>query len=709
MKIETSQTNTTAAVNETEKPDSDSVAFILQTSGTTSEPKLIPTRHRNMLAAAARVKTWFDLSPQDRCLSVSPVFYAHGLHVTVFASLLSGGTSAFPSDASKFDFIEWFGALKPTWYSSAPTLHRLVFDHAKSVADIGNKHSLRFILAGGAPLPSDLQDGLKKIFGVPVVEHYGSSEGMQICANQLPPGLSKSGTCGVPWPDTVAVVSDDGRRLPPGQQGEILVGGPTVVSEYLNAPELTLTCFVDGWFKSGDVGRIDADGFLTLLGRKNEIINRGGEKISPVEVDEALLRHPAVAEAASFPVPHPRLGEDVAAAVVLRSGMTTTPMELRKYLQEQLASFKIPRQIIVQDTLPKGKTGKVLRRKLSEAFDEKNDLETKVTAPQTNQNSAFNTLVIQLTELWERLLKTAPVSLDDNFLEKGGDSLLAMEMLLELESLTGLPIPTSILFDAPTIRELAQKLFELDLVPRPITKLNPKGSRMPIFLFHSDYNGGGLYTARLAKALGYNQPLFVVAPHDIGREPITLPIESIAADRLRLILAAQPKGPYRLSGYCMGGLIAFEVARLLIASGEEVQLVGMIDSPTVGARPSVKMLLSAMRFVRPLAPTLVDRVIRRAWYICFQLDRVLHASKPRSEKPFKWATDDRLSMVDAVVNYSPKPLVVPVIYFAAEYSSTAWRRISPDIETQKIAGNHAEAVRDPDNLTKISEHLQRRP
>src|ERR1700722_3843569 len=316
------QSGTTVAAGELDEPDPEAPAFILQTSGTTAKPKLIPTGHRNMLASAARVQGWFDLTPMDRCLCVSPVFYAHGLHVMIFTPLLNGGSIAFPSDPSRFDYAEWFDALKPTWYSASPTLHRLVFDQAKPRADASARHALRFILSGGAPMTRDLLEGLQQTLGVPVVEHYGSSEGMQICSNQLRPGRSKPGTCGIPAPDTIIIAADDGSRLPAGQQGEIMIGGPTVVAGYLNAPELTRASFVNGWFKSGDVGSVDQDGFLTLYGRKDDLINRGGEKISPVEIDEALMRHPAVAEAAAFAVSHLRLGQDVAAAVVLRPGMT---------------------------------------------------------------------------------------------------------------------------------------------------------------------------------------------------------------------------------------------------------------------------------------------------------------------------------------------------------------------------------------------------
>jgi oxalate---CoA ligase len=318
----------------------------------------------------------------------------------------------------------------------------------------------------------------------------------------------------------------------------------------------------------------------------------------------------------------------------------------------------------------------------------------------------------QLTELWERLLQIAPVSLDDDFSEKGGDSLLAMEMLCELERLTGQTIHTSILFEARTIRQLAQMLFELDIRPKSVIKRNPGGGLAPIFLFHGDYIGGGLYAARLANFLGSDQPLFVVAPHDLGKESVSLPIEVIAADRLPLILNAQPKGPYRLCGYCLGGNVAFEVARLLIAAGEKVEMVGMIDSPIVSAHSSLQLLLSAMRCARPVSPSLVDRVMRRTWNT-YRLSVDLIQSRVRLNwsRPwnvFRCRPHDRPSLVDSLLTYSPKPVAVPVIYFAAEYGSVAWRRISSDIETIKIEGNHAEGIRDPANLAKIAYHLRTR-
>ena len=311
-----------------------------------------------MVAAAARLQAWFNLTPKDRCLSVSPPFYSHGLKVTIFTPLLTGGTIVFPNDAGKFDYDEWFSALKPSWYSAGPTLHRLIYDQIQFIAGASAGHSLRFVLSGGAPLPQNVLLGLKKLLSTSVIEHYGSSEAAQIAVNLPDPGPSRVGTCGIPWPNTLKIVGEDGVTAPRGEMGEILVGGPTLISGYLNANELNRTRFVDGWFKTGDIGSLDLDGFLTLHGRKDDVINRGAEKISPTEVDEALARHPAVAEAAAFAIPTDEsLGEDIAAAVVLRPSATASTVELRKYLQDQLASFKIPRRILIMDHLPKGKTG----------------------------------------------------------------------------------------------------------------------------------------------------------------------------------------------------------------------------------------------------------------------------------------------------------------------------------------------------------------
>jgi oxalate---CoA ligase len=714
-------------------PAPESHAFILQTSGTASEPKLIPTSHRNMLAAAARVQAWFNLTPQDRCLSASPVFYAHGLHVTIFATLLNGGTAVFPADISKFDYAGWFEDLMPTWYSAGPALHRLVLDHLSSTEHRMSRHCLRLAVSGGAPLPREVLVGLQDGFGVPVLEHYGSSEGMQICANQMPPGRSRPGTCGIPWPNTIRIVGDDGCEVPLGGLGEILIGGPTVVSGYLDAPDLTRACFVDGWFRSGDMGSLDEDGFLTLRGRKTDLINRGGEKVSPGEVDEALLGHPAVAEAAAFSVPHPRLGEDVAAAVVLRGGMGASPSELRRYVQDQLASFKVPRRIEIRDSLPKGATGKVLRRVLTESWRDATAPAIPITTPEPD-GGKFVDLAVQLTAIWERLLKTAPVGLDEDFFEKGGDSLLAMDMLAELDKLAGEAMPASILLDASTIRQLAQKLTERsNLSPRYLVEINSGGHQTPLIFFHGHFIvGGARLTVELTKRLGPDQPVFVIAPHGAG-EVFPKSIEAMAAERLPLIMQAQPEGPYRLCGYCLGGLVAFETARMLVASGKQVEMVFLIDPPTINARRSVQCLLSAMNRTRPLLGASVDRMKAWTWYRCADLQRACNVSSTRRWNAIKararyaatsillgkkpdtpailsdlgvspigaFADARTVQYAAAMSNYRPEPLAIRVVYLAIDYGIGDWQRISPECEVLRSGGDHYQL-----DLPKIAEVLR---
>ena len=727
-----------------DQQNADAPAFILQTSGTAAELKLIPFSHNNMLAAAARVQAWFNLTPEDRCLSVSPIFYSHGLKVTCFTPLLTGGTVAFPTDASKFDYAEWFSLLKPTWYSGGPTIHRLVFDHVRSRADAKTGHSLRFVLSGGAPLPGNILEGLQHALGVPVVEHYGSTEAAQICSNLLPPGRCKLGTVGVPWPDIVRIVGDNGQPLTSGEVGEISVGGPTVVSGYLDAPELNRTRFVDGCFRTGDIGSLDEDGFLTLHGRKDDVINRGGEKISPVEIDDALMRHPAVAEAAAFAVPHPRLGEDVAAAVVLRPGMTATAIELREFLRERLASFKVPRRIVIRDQLPKGQTGKVVRRRLAESSEEESEAEIHTAASEIIAGASVEgDLILKLTEIWERLLKVAPLLPNDDFFENGGDSLLAIEMLAELEQLTGRTVPSSILFDASTIGQLVQKISERDQFwQQPLIQLNTNGTQTPLVFFHGNFNGTGYWVKTMAKLLGPDQPLLIVAPHGMGDEPIPPTIEAMAADRLPLITEAQPDGPYRLFGNCLGGPVAFEVARMLVAAGKKVELIVMLDTPTINALRSVQWLLATIKRARPVAGRAVELAMTRTWTACADLQKFCNVSWTRrwtairtkvrnlaatvsdqgriaptvafetsaKEEPFQRSVAEEHRRAErtmryacAMSNYIPTPLAVRAIYFPIDYSGKPWRRISSDLEVIKLAGHHFDY-----SFADIAKHLQAR-
>ncbi|SED14434.1 AMP-binding protein [Bradyrhizobium erythrophlei] len=664
------------------EPDPRSPAFILQTSGTTAEPKLIPFSHHNMLAAAARLRAWFGLIPRDRCLSVSAPYYSHGLKVTIFTPLLTGGSVAIPANSAVVALDEWFDVLRPTWYSASPALHAAILDKAQPLGNALASHSLRFVVSGGAPLSRNVQDGLQRALGVPVLEHYGSSEAAQIAANLLPPGPNRQGTCGRPWPDTVAIVGEDGHPLAAGARGEIWVCGPTVTSGYVDAPDLNQTAFAEGWFRTGDIGSLDDDGFLSLHGRLGELINRGGEKIAPAEIEAALLRHPAITEAAAFAISHPRLGEDVAAAIVPRRGSQATGAELRAFLQRELASFKIPRRILTLDDLPKGMTGKVQRRRLRELIDRRSGSHATVSVPV--ENGPLD-LEAEVLTLWRRLLKSEALTVDDDFFASGGDSLLAVEMLIEVERLVGRPVPETILFEAETIRQFAARVSaQTDASAMPFFQPHACGNRSPLYFFNGNLISGHPSVRRMVELFGPDYPIVSINPHGLRGEPIPNSIEAMAADRLPLILEKQTSGPFLLGGRCNGAMVAFEVARLLMAAGHKVDMVAMIDPPTVAARPIARLVLELLK------PSVSPRILRGAFERMAQLERRSKVSKSAPVAvstlkipPLLW---DIYSI--AMARYCPAPLDVPVAFYAAEHDGRAWRHLTSQLEVIQVPGGH---------------------
>jgi len=516
-----------------ELPEPDAPAFILRSSGTTALPKLIPFTHRNMLTAARKWQRWFGLDAGDRCLCVSAPYYSHGLKVTILTPLLTGGSVAFPLSPAVVDLHEWFASLRPSWYSAGPALHLAILEAARAHPEGLSTQRLRFASSGGAPLGQEIIDSFDRTLGFPLLEHYGSSEAAQIAANT--PDARKAGTVGRPWPETLSIVGEDGQPVAPGERGEIRVRGATVMPGYLGDEALNREVLRDGWFHTGDIGSLDEEGFLHLHGRLREVINRGGEKVSLSEVDAALLRHPAVAEAAAFGVPHQRLGQDVAAAVVLRPAMEVTGAELQRFLRDELVYFKVPRRVQIIEALPRGLTGKVLRHHLADAYVQQRNERARLSTGAV----AASQLEQDVLAIWRRLLKTEAVGPEDNFLDSGGDSLLATEMLTELEQMLGRVIPESLLIEAETARELAARLENLANHVIPVIDFNAQPGRTALFWFHGDFAHGGYYIRRLARLLGPQQPLTAIAPHGMANEPIPASVQQMARERLPLILERQ--------------------------------------------------------------------------------------------------------------------------------------------------------------------------
>jgi len=349
-------------------PAVDDVALILHTSGSTGRPKRVPLTHANLSISSGNVARSYALSPDDVALCVMPLFHVHGLVASTLATLATGGTVVVPQKFSPLSFWRIARDHGVTWYSAVPTIHQLLLARAeKGAARPAGAEKLRFIRSCSAALPPQVMHDLEAAFGAPVLEAYGMTEAAhQMASNPLPPAARLPGSVGPGTDVRISIMDTEGRHLPAGERGEVVIQGPNVVTGYENNPEANATSFTGGWFRTGDQGVLDENGYLTLTGRLKEMINRGGEKISPREIDEALLTHPAVAEAVAFGTPHPTWGEEVAATVTVREPVTE--QDLLAYCKERMADYKRPKQIHIVDAIPRTATGKIQRRVVAQAF-----------------------------------------------------------------------------------------------------------------------------------------------------------------------------------------------------------------------------------------------------------------------------------------------------------------------------------------------------
>ena len=348
-------------------PSTDDIALFLHTSGTTSRPKGVPLTHGNLAASIANIKRTYALTPDDVAMVVMPLFHVHGLIGVSLSTLNSGGSLVVPPRFSASRFWADRQAAAATWYSAVPTIHQILL--ARADDDDAPHSSFRFIRSCSSALAPTVFEQLEARFGAPVLEAYGMTEAShQMSSNLLPPGARMPGTVGKGTGVEIGIMDDAGNLVDTGERAEVVIKGDNVTQGYHNNPQANAEAFTNGWFRTGDQGLLDANGTLTLTGRIKELINRGGEKISPLEVDAALLQHPAVAEAVCFGVPDAKYGEAVQAAVVC-SG-SADEAAIRAYCGERLAGFKVPDRVYIVDTLPRNATGKIQRRHIAAMFGE---------------------------------------------------------------------------------------------------------------------------------------------------------------------------------------------------------------------------------------------------------------------------------------------------------------------------------------------------
>ncbi len=671
------------------------IAYIVATSGSTARPKLAPLTHRIVCATIASLVDVLALTPADRGLNFSPLFHVLGLHGGLLAPIGSGGSAVLTSGFHALDFFQWLDQFQPTWFSAVPAILQTIMDHADRYESVLESAPIRFVRTGGAPVPSALVDRVESVFGAPLLHVYGMSEAPVITADRYS-SPRRAGSTGRPCSGEVAIVDGEARPLAPGETGEIVVRGPRVIDGYFRNPEATRRAFRNGWFYTGDTGYLDDGGYLFLTGRASEWINRGGEKIAPLEIEEALLAHPAVAEALAFAAPDPRLGQEIAAAIVLRSGAAATAYDLQAFVSARLAAHKLPRRIVFLSALPVGATGKTRRSQMVEYLTPSEGSDHG----QPQQQGPRDERERKIAELFAQVLRVESVGLHDDFFDLGGDSLRAVECAELLREAFAVPaLPAGVLLYAPTVARLSAIVGSPALAgSEDIQPIQTQGHGLALFLV-----APGFEMLKLARHLGPDQRLFGV-PCPAAANPSTpRSIEQIAAGSVSVLRRFQPAGPYALAGWCIAGVVALEMARQLDQQGDQVAFVALLD-----ARDMV---------LPPLTPSkrLWVRFWRRLQRLSYIAGRLGQGSWRRMRERWAWrrfaAGDETYS---ALRSYQPEPWSGRMLHIWAaqrprgRYCDPAfvWNHVAPDgFVLHEVPGNHLSMFEEP-NVTALAAVLR---
>ena len=568
---------------------SEAILFLI-TSATTSDSKVVPLTAANLNAGNTWTRDSAQLVASDRLLLMVPLCHRIGFEST-FAQFLAGGTVIATGGFDPAAYVRWLNTLDPTWYVCAPAVHQAALLQLRD-EQLARPISLRLLQSAGAPLPNDVREQLEEVLRLPVLNGYGATEAHYIAIEALPyhghiPNAAGR-SCGL----EIGIMDAAGTLLPCGEDGEIAARGLSVCSGYLDDPEANCTSFRDGWFRTGDLGRLDQEGNLYVTGRLKEMINRGGEKILPGEVDAVLMSHPAVLEAAAFAIPHPTLGEDVACAVVLRKGddAQVSALELRRFATERLAPFKVPHRIYFVDQIPRGELGKPQRWVLAERT---RDIRSASPTPdELNHHLQTDGVFFEkLHEIWACILDRNDLGYNEDFFEAGGDSLAAINMLAEVDLRFGCQTSANAasFLDEPTLENLtslvgwppppnrgSDESRDIQIIP-----VRNTGTSRQLFCFPT-IASEGLIFRRMATHLRGQMDVSIVRPTITHRSFPLFGIENEGREAAQAIRKAQPEGPYFLTGYCYGGVVAVEAARQLVLEGQDVRVI-LFDVPMPGA------------------------------------------------------------------------------------------------------------------------------
>ncbi len=706
------------------QPDPEEEALVLHTSGTTSRPKLVPLTHRNLVTSARQIGASLELTPQDRCLNVMPLFHVHGLVAALLASLEAGGSVACCPGLG--EFFKWAEEMDPTWYTAVPAIHQAVLREARQRGDWLARHRLRFIRSGSAALAPALMAALESAFGAPVIEAYGMTEAAhQIASNPLPPHVRKPGSVGVATGTELAVIDESGRLLDPGQTGEVVIRGPNVTAGYDNNPEANSRAFTNGWFRTGDQGYLDSEGYLFLTGRLKELINRAGEKIAPREIDEVLVAHPAVAQAAAFAVPHSKLGEAVAAAVVLEGDADES--ELRGFAAQRLAPFKVPERVFTVETLPKGPTGKLQRAGLAEKLGV-TELDLRHAGRARRFEQPTSKREAELARCFGEVLcrKETPGIHDDFFDALGGDSLAAATLLVRVEEETGIAIAPERFFANATVAGLAAALEDVAPAPagdRFLVAIRPAGELAPLICVPGAHgNLAGFY--HLARYLRRERPVYGLRLPPASGRFVRYRVEDLAEAYMEEWRTAGRQGPCAVLGVCSGSPVALEIAQRLSAAGQPVVLTAMLDSYNLTALRRLTAAETAvlrwkhfeqrityhwnhLRRTRPAgAPAYLMPRWRAFWRERGEaFGQALYGALAATGRPLPRALQGpTYACRDAVSRYEPHRWSGRALLFrvqeprdgAYDIEAMGWQDVfAGGVEVREVPGSHLTALREP--------------
>ncbi|MGB3500799.1 MAG: AMP-binding protein [Mesorhizobium sp.] len=571
--------------------DPSETALVLLTSGSTSRPKRVPLSLANVVAGSQNISGSLELVSSDIVLAMMPMSHVGGIVDIFTAVFASGGAVALARQVSADSFFANLLAFRPTWFQGVPTVLADIARRGANPDEMQAMKGLKFIRAVAQPLLNGLHLSFEKQFGVPLVPMYGMTEATGVITSPRPSEKIRVGSVGRPFGTEVTIADQYGNPAKTGEIGEIMIFGPAITAGYEDIDRAEF--FRGKWLRTGDQGYFGPDGVLTLVGRIKEIINKGGEKISPLEIERAATMHPAIAEIAAFALPHPSLGEEVAVAVVPHKGKSISLTELQTVLRGSLAEYKLPRSLLLVDALPRVPNGKLNRRALPALAMSGSPQPTAKTPPSTPTEKLLATL-------WADVLEGEKPFLEDDFFELGGDSLSATNLATLVESRFKGISTSNDLFVAPTLAEMAKRI-DAGLVASQASTLRPdieQALRKAVISWRGTHHTDTVAVSR--NAMGDKTPFFWICQSNGQFEPLC---EHMSPDRPIYILSSLSTtnlknaantavlarhyaswiasktgtGPIHIGGFCQGGLVAFHVSKLLEAMGRRPEILCVQD------------------------------------------------------------------------------------------------------------------------------------